>query len=62
MLGGVVALGCRATESVEDSVAEYVNPKYAALIRAMREAQQQAAQTGRTVPARGFTTTPTNGK
>lgn len=57
-----MALGCRATESVEDSVAEYVNPKYAALIRAIREAQQQAAKTGRTVPARGFTTTPTNGK
>ena len=41
--------------------AEYVNPKYAALVRAMREAQQRAARTGATVPARGFVTTPTSG-
>lgn len=42
--------------------AEYVNPKYAALVRQLREAQQQAARTGTTAPARGFTTTPVNGK
>lgn len=35
-------------------MAEYVNPKYAALVRAMREAQQQAARSGSTVPVRGF--------
>lgn len=43
-------------------MAEYVNPKYAALVRAMREAQQQAAKTGSTVPVRGFVTTPSGGK
>jgi hypothetical protein len=43
-------------------VAEYVNPKYAALVRALREAQQQAAKTGRTQPVRGFVTTPAAGK
>lgn len=43
-------------------MAEYVNPKYAALVRQLREARQQAAKTGRTVPVRGFTTTPTAGK
>lgn len=43
-------------------MAEYVNPKYASLVRAWREAQQQAAKTGRTAPVRGFVTTPTSGK
>lgn len=42
--------------------AEYVNPKYAALVRALRESQQQAARTGATVPVRGFITTPPSGK
>jgi hypothetical protein len=39
-------------------VAEYVNPKYATAVRALREAQQQAARRSATVPVRGFITTP----
>lgn len=39
-------------------MAEYVNPKYAALVRDLQRAQVQAARTGQTVPVRGFITTP----
>lgn len=39
-------------------MAEYVNPKYAAIVRELRQAQQQARRDGQQPPVRGFITTP----
>lgn len=42
---------------------EYVNPKYAKLVREFRAAQVEALRAQRTMPVRGFITTPpTSGK